>query len=84
MEVTKKITLKLLKKGDNFIVGDLMTLGIVMGTQSACSNLHIYHITKDKDGRWVVPMDEVKKRVAMIESRIKDNQSKVEMMKEIL
>jgi hypothetical protein len=89
MKITKEInvTLNMESKKGYFLVYDLTTLGILMGSTSCAGNLHMYNITKIKHkGRqtWKVPKEEVTKRIDKMDRDIRKWDERLKVMEDIM
>lgn len=89
MKITREIsvTLNMDVKKDTFIVYDLTTLGILMGSNSCAQNPFLYKIVKAKyKGRpaWLVPKESVKNRIEKMEKDIDTWDNRLVTMKSIM
>jgi len=72
---------------NNYIVYNLNTLSILMGTTSCSGNLHLYNIIKSKNGGrtcWVIPKSVVKDRLIKIEQDIIDWTHRLTTIKKVV
>jgi hypothetical protein len=80
LKLTTEINAK--RMGKTLHVYDRKTLQMVMGTTSAGNDAHLYNI-KRMNKSWLVPLASVKNRILSIESKIKDDQQRLSLMKQI-
>lgn len=83
MKITKTIEIRLEEKGNKYIVSDLKTLDMLMGSSGVAGNLHLYGIKKEKK-KWIVPKEIVKQRLIDIKERVERAMDKIEVMEQIL
>ena len=83
IEVTKKIKLKLDSKGKNIICRDLDTLTMVMGSKSVSGNFSYYKIAK-RGTNFIVSKETIRNRIKAIEDRIRRDQEKIDIMKQVI
>jgi len=81
--ITALLNLKYDKRRKAFLVYDLATLNILLGTSAVSGNLHVYNIKKENKA-WVVPITLVKERMSTIKDRIEKYQAKLKIMQRIM
>lgn len=83
MEFTQVIHLEIKKQGEYIVCNDNSALNIVLGTQAAMGNKHIYKI--EKKGRdFYVPLEIVKKRIQCLEDRKQRLEEYLKVMKQVI
>lgn len=83
MEITKKIKIRIDKRGDLMICRDGESLKMALGTVAAQSNLHLYNVKKEK-GNFLVPITTIKKRIEMMKDRIDVMNERIDVMEQIV
>jgi len=84
MKVTKTITLQIERQGNNFIVYDLISLNMLLGGSSISANLHMYKGCIKEKGRWIIPMDAVKERIAFLEREKYGYEQRIDIMQQLI
>lgn len=85
IKVKREMTLPIDYKNGKFHIYQGRVLSLVLGTSSVSGNLHLYGVTKiDGRNEWVVPIENVKRRIHEIRRRIKRDTDTVELMEEIV
>ena len=84
MKIKKSITIHLEKKGQNYIVHDLSTLGLLMGSSSVAQSPHMWGIKKIQGRAWSVPIDSVRKRLDKLNRDIDSISQKKEIIEQVL
>lgn len=83
MEIIKKIKLQLDKCGDTVVCKNTDALNMCLGTNAASGNKHMYNIKKE-NGYFLVPIEEVNKRILYMESRMETMNERLDIMKQIV
>ena len=83
MKIKKTIELQVEKKGKYIICNDLPTLCLVCGTKGISGNYHLYNIQK-KDNKFFVDIDFLKKRIKLLEERVKRTSDALDIMKQVV
>ena len=84
MNKIKELLLPLCEKsGKFFVVYSLEDIKTLMQTSSVVGNLQLYGIKKEK-GKFLVPIESIKKQLKLNEVRLLKLQHKINLMKELL
>jgi len=83
MKITKTIEVDVKKSNNSFIVNDLPTLVMLMGTTAPNSNSNLYKITK-KDDKYIVPISTVKNRIKMMKEKVENWQTRIKIMEQFI
>ena len=79
----KAIKLDVVVEGANIICPDLATLGMILGTRAVAGNLKLYGVRKEC-GRYIVPIDSIRKRIAALEERKFRIEEYLNIMKQVV
>lgn len=84
MEIKKTIKVNVIKQKNNIICNDVTTLQLVVGTKGICGNLSLYGVRKDSKNRYIIPIDKIKERIAILEDRKTKMEESIEIMKQVV
>jgi len=79
----RTITINLRKSKNNFIVYNLMSLNMLVGSSAVGSNLQLYDVKKSNNN-WYVPIRVVKKRLNDLKIRREKLNDKISIIEQIL
>ena len=83
MEIKKTITLNIQKKGNDYIIGDLPTLQLVMGSTAVAGNYNFYKITKIGTS-FGIDAGDLLERKRVLQGRLAKLQSTIDILNQIM
>lgn len=83
MDITRKITLQIERKGDFIVCRTPMEKNLTLGTCSAAQNIHMYKGIKKEGKITYIPRNVIQARITEIQARIERDSEKLKIMQEI-
>ena len=85
LKIEVELPIEISKDKKNFIVYNNTAFNQLVGTSAGAGNPHMYKATKDShSNRWLLPVEEVKKREKELQVNIDSMIDKVNFIKKVL